>query len=210
MQLLGRLEIRSAEKMARFLDEEHVGRIATVDADGYPQVIPMNFAYARGSIYMHSHTKGEKLDNIRRNPKVGFEVDRELEFLPSYFEDPKDASLADTLYVSVVIKGTGTLVAGRGEKAAALNGLMEKYQPEGGYEPLAPGMGVIDHVEVIRVDPISMRGKYKIGQHVGKEDRARLARQILDRGTATAAGTVEAMGFSVEGGRLVMAEEPSW
>ena len=40
--------------------------------------------------------KEKNLDNVRRNPRVGFEVDRELEFLPSYFEDPKDASLADT------------------------------------------------------------------------------------------------------------------
>ena len=46
---------------------------------------------------MHSHRRGEKLENIKRNDKVGFEVDRSLEFLPSYFFDPTDASLADTL-----------------------------------------------------------------------------------------------------------------
>jgi len=62
---------------------------------------------------------------------VGFEVDRELEFLPSYFEDPEDASLADTLYISVVIKGKGEIVDDKEEKTLALNGLMKKYQPEG-------------------------------------------------------------------------------
>lgn len=107
MQLLGRLEIKSKEKIKEFLDKEHVGRIATIDQNGYPQVIPMNFVFLNDAIYMHSHTKGEKLENVTRNDKVGFEVDRELEFLPSYFEDPKDASLADTLYISVVIKGKG-------------------------------------------------------------------------------------------------------
>ena len=108
MQLLGKLEIKSPERIARFLNTEHVGRIATMDERGYPQVIPMNFVFLDGFIYLHSHIRGEKLDNIRRNPKAGFEVDRELEFLPSYFEDPHDASLADTLYVSVVIKGTAS------------------------------------------------------------------------------------------------------
>lgn len=210
MQLAGRLEMRSPERIARFLDEEHVGRIATIDGDGYPQVIPMNFAYSGGSIYMHSHTRGEKLDNVRRNPRVGFEVDRELEFLPSYFEDPADASLADTLYVSVVVKGLGMIAEDRGEKAAALNALMAKYQPEGRYEPIRPGMDVVDHVSIIRVTPESMRGKYKIGQHMGRERRERLAQSILERNSATARSTLEVMGFEVEGGRAVMREEPSW
>lgn len=210
MQLAGRLEIRSPERIAGFLDAEHVGRIATIDADGYPQVVPMNFAYMGGSIYMHSHTRGEKLDNARRNPRVGFEVDRELEFLPSYFEDPADASLADTLYVSVVVKGLCTIVDDRAEKAAALNALMAKYQPEGGYEPIRPGMDVVDHVSIMRVAPESMRGKYKIGQHLGRERRARLAQNILERNSPTARATLEIMGFSVESGRAVMRDEPAW
>lgn len=210
MQLAGRLEIRSPERIAEFLDAEHVGRIATIDADGYPQVIPMNFAYMGGSIYMHSHTRGEKLDNARRNPRVGFEVDRELEFLPSYFEDPADASLADTLYVSVVVKGLCSIVDDRKEKAAALNALMAKYQPEGRYEAIRPEMDVVDHVSIMRVTPESMRGKYKIGQHLGREHRERLAQNILDRNSPTARATLEAMGFAVESGRAVMRDEPSW
>ncbi|MCH8323667.1 MAG: pyridoxamine 5'-phosphate oxidase family protein, partial [Thaumarchaeota archaeon] len=92
MQLLGRLEIKSKKKIQEFLDSEHVGRIASIDEKGFPQIIPMNFVFLNDIIYMHSHTRGEKLENLRRNQKVGFEVDRELEFLPSYFEDPNDAS----------------------------------------------------------------------------------------------------------------------
>jgi len=120
MQLLGRLEIKSKEKIREFLDKEHVGRVCTIDEDGYPQIIPMNFVFINDVIYMHTHTKGEKLENIKRNQKVGFEVDRELEFLPSYFEDPTDASLADTLYISVVIKGIGNIIEDREEKIALI------------------------------------------------------------------------------------------
>ena len=64
---------------------------------------------------------------------MGFEVDRNLEFLPSYFSDPTDASLADTLYISVVIKGEANIVGDVNEKVLALNALMKKYQPEGRY-----------------------------------------------------------------------------
>jgi nitroimidazol reductase NimA-like FMN-containing flavoprotein (pyridoxamine 5'-phosphate oxidase superfamily) len=128
VQLLGRLEIKSKQKVVEFLNQEHVGRICSIDKDGFPQAVPMNFVFLNDAVYMHSHTRGEKLDNIKNNNKVGFEVDRELEFLPSYFTHPTDASQADTLYISVVIKGTGIIVNDRKEKALALNGLMEKYQ----------------------------------------------------------------------------------
>ncbi len=197
MQLLGRLEIKSKEKIKEFLDLEHVGRIASIDENGFPQIIPMNFVFLNDAIYMHSHTKGEKLDNIRRNEKVGFEVDRELEFLPSYFEDPKDASLADTLYISVVVKGTCSIVEDRNEKTLALNGLMKKYQPEGGYDPIKSEMEVVDEVAIIKVIPDSFRGKYKIGQNLQTQERVELAEKILERNTSSAKKTLEVMGFEV-------------
>ncbi len=210
MQLLGRLEIKSKEKIKEFLDLEHVGRIASIDENGFPQIIPMNFVFLNDAIYMHSHTKGEKLDNIKRNKKVGFEVDRELEFLPSYFEDPKDASLADTLYISVVIKGTGSIVEDRNEKTLALNGLMKKYQPEGRYDPLKSEMEVVDEVAIIKVEPDSFRGKYKIGQNLQKQERIELANKILERNTSSAKKTLEVMGFEVTEDGLKMVDEPLW
>jgi len=210
MQLLGRLEIKSKEKIKEFLDKEHVGRIASIDENGYPQIIPMNFVFLDDVIYMHSHTKGEKLENVTRNEKVGFEVDRELEFLPSYFEDPKDASLADTLYISVVIKGKGEIVKDKKEKTNALNGLLKKYQPEGKYEPISSEMEVLDEVVIIKITPDSMRGKYKIGQNLQAGARMELAKKILERNSSTAKETLKIMGFEVIDNGLEMRDEPIW
>ncbi len=210
MQLLGRLEIKSPQKIAKFLNSEHVGRIASLDKDGFPQIIPMNFVFVNDMIYMHSHTRGEKLENIKTNPKVGFEVDRELEFLPSYFTSPTDASQADTLYISVVIKGDGVIVNDRQEKAMALNALMEKYQPEGKYEKLEPDMHVIDEVAIIKVIPKTIRGKYKIGQHMDKTTRTDIARKILQKNSPTSRQTLQTMGFDIISGDVKMIEEPSW
>jgi len=210
MQLLGRLEIKSKEKIKEFLDKEHIGRIATIDQNGYPQIIPMNFVFLNDAIYMHSHTKGEKLENVTRNDKVGFEVDRELEFLPSYFEDPKDAALADTLYISVVIKGKGKIVNDRQEKTNALNGLMKKYQPEGRYEPISPEMPVLDEVAIIKVTPEVIRGKYKIGQNLQTDARKELAEKILERNSSSAKETLKIMGFTITEKGLEMTDEPVW
>ncbi|MBI5697140.1 MAG: pyridoxamine 5'-phosphate oxidase family protein [Thaumarchaeota archaeon] len=210
MQLLGRLEIKSPQKIAEFLNSEHVGRIASIDKDGFPQVIPMNFAFVNGMIYMHSHVRGEKLENIKSNQKVGFEVDRELEFLPSYFTSPTDASQADTFYISVVIKGDGIIVNEREEKTLALNALMEKYQPEGGYEKLAPDMHVVDEVAIIKVRPKIMKGKYKIGQHMDKTTRTDIARKILKKNSKTAKETLRIMGFEIIDNDVKLVEDVVW
>ena len=210
MQLVGILEIKSYEKIKQFLNEEHVGRMSSVDVDGFPQIIPMNFVFRNDAVYMHSHVKGEKLDNISKNNKVGFEADRELEFLPSYFEDPHNAALADTLYISIVIKGIASFVSDREEKTLALNGLMEKYQPEGFYDPLKSDMRVLDAVSVIKITPQTLHGKYKIGQHMNSNDRMDLAKKILEKNSSTAKTTLKIMGFEEIDGGLRMIDEPKW
>jgi len=210
VQLLGRLEIKSKEKIIEFLNKEQTGRICSIDKDGFPQIIPMNFVYVNDAFYMHSHTKGEKLENIKRNSKVGFEVDKSLEFLPSYFTDPKDASQADTLYISVVIKGNGIILEDRKEKTLALNALMKKYQPEGKYESITPEMEVLDEVAVIKVSPDSLKGKYKIGQHLRKDEREELAQQIFERNSSTAKETLRIMGFEITDNGPKMVDEPVW
>ncbi|MGI0018391.1 MAG: pyridoxamine 5'-phosphate oxidase family protein [Nitrosotalea sp.] len=210
MQLLGRLEIKSKEKIIEFLNQQETGRVCSIDKEGYPQIIPMNFVYANDSIYMHSHPRGEKLENITKNPKVGFEVDQSLEFLPSYFSSPTDASQADTLYISVVIKGKATLITDPKEKTLALNELMKKYQPEGGYEKMSPDMEVVEEVAIIKVTPVTMRGKYKIGQHFDKKTRLEIAKKILERNTPTANNTVKMMGVTKTKDGLQVSEEPSW
>jgi len=62
-----KLQIKSKEKIIEFLSSELTGRVASIDENGFPQIIPMNFVFINDVVYMHSHFKGEKLDNFRRN-----------------------------------------------------------------------------------------------------------------------------------------------
>jgi len=210
MQLVKKFEIKSKDRIIDFLNSQPVGRVASIDKNGYPQVIPMNFVYFNDAIYMHSHPFGEKLSNMRRNPRVGFEVDQHVCFLPSYYFHPTDASQADTLYISVVIKGRAELVEDREEKARALNALMEKYQKEGRYEALDANMPSVHEVAIIKVVPSDMRGKYKIGQHWAPAYRVKMARNIIDReGIENAKPVIAIMGIQVDkDGSLKAGEEP--
>lgn len=223
MQLTKKLEIHSKKKIIEFLNKQPVGRIASIDANGYPQIIPMNFVYIEANnfdinsfytqksdgIYMHSHPFGEKLDNIRRNTKVGFEVDQHICFLPSYYFHPTDASQADTLYISVVIKGSAIIIRDNEEKAQALNGLMKKYQIEGRYEILTPTMSSVHEVSVIKIIPEEMRGKYKIGQHWAPAYRLKMARSIVEREKTQAKPILDIMGIEIlSNGDLMIKKEP--
>ena len=225
MQIIPKLEIKSFSNIISFLNEEKVGRVASIDENGYPQIIPMNFVYVKnknnqsdtqsdtknfGSIYMHSYPIGEKIQNIKRNSRVGFEVDSYVCFLPSYYFHPTDASQADTLYISVVIKGTASVIQDNDEKAIALNALMAKYQTEGGYESLSSNMGSVKEVAVLKVVPTDLRGKYKIGQHWIPKYRLQMARNIVEREKeADAKRILKIMGIEMtEEGGLKVVKEP--
>jgi nitroimidazol reductase NimA-like FMN-containing flavoprotein (pyridoxamine 5'-phosphate oxidase superfamily) len=211
MQLVRKYEIQSKDKIIQFLNSQPVGRIASLDSNGYPQIIPMNFVYHDGAIYMHSHPFGEKLDNIRRNPNVGFEVDEHICFLPSYYFHPTDASQADTLYISVVMKGKAEIVHDSEEKAIALNALMEKYQSEGRYETLDSNMPSVHEVAIIKVIPKDTHGKYKIGQQWPRPYRLKMARKIIEReGLENARAIIRTMGIdtTADNSNLYVKEEP--
>jgi uncharacterized protein len=45
MQITKKLEIQSKKKIIEFLNNQPVGRITSIDINGYPQIIPMNFVY---------------------------------------------------------------------------------------------------------------------------------------------------------------------
>jgi nitroimidazol reductase NimA-like FMN-containing flavoprotein (pyridoxamine 5'-phosphate oxidase superfamily) len=197
MRLTKVYEIRSKDKIIALLNSIPSGTLGTIDANGFPQLVPMNFVYAYDVVYMHSFSIGEKIENIKRDNRVGFEAHRYVEFLPSYFFDPRDASQADTLYMSVIIKGYAELVYDMEERARALNALMRKYQREGFYEELKPSMDTVRdaNLAIIKVKPVVMTGKYKLGQQWPIEYRRYIAKRILERGTPTAVDTVTLMGF---------------
>jgi nitroimidazol reductase NimA-like FMN-containing flavoprotein (pyridoxamine 5'-phosphate oxidase superfamily) len=190
-------KIKSREKIIEFFQTEHVGRFTSIDKNGFPFIAPMNFVYHKDVVYIHGFPKGEKYDNIQLNSKCGFEVDRELAFLPSYFfEPPTDASLTDTLYVSVVIKGHAELVTDNQEKTEALNALMEKHQIEGGYEVLRPDMATVRGVAVIKIKPEIMTGKYKLGKYWQQKDKLRIATRIMERAVKNPNRTLELLNIA--------------
>ena len=65
----------SPEQQTEFLRTARKAALATVDKDGFPHVVAMNFVARDGAILMTSYGKAQKVINIRRNPKVAVMVE---------------------------------------------------------------------------------------------------------------------------------------
>jgi nitroimidazol reductase NimA-like FMN-containing flavoprotein (pyridoxamine 5'-phosphate oxidase superfamily) len=63
------------EEQEQFLNKNIKAALATLDKNGFPHVVAMNYFYIDGAIYMTSYGKAQKVVNIRRNPKVGVMVE---------------------------------------------------------------------------------------------------------------------------------------
>ena len=70
----GRREIKDPTAIRAIMEEALVCRIGLSD-DGMPYVVPMNFGLGENCLYLHCAAEGRKLDIIRRNDRVCFEMD---------------------------------------------------------------------------------------------------------------------------------------
>jgi nitroimidazol reductase NimA-like FMN-containing flavoprotein (pyridoxamine 5'-phosphate oxidase superfamily) len=149
-------EIKDPEIITELLETTQVGRLGTLDSDGYPMIKPLNFVYTDGKIYFHTALSGEKIDDIKRNNRVVFELDLPI----AYVKADNNPCSAKYLYRSVIIKGRATMVEDRMDKIFALKRLMEKYQPEGGYGDFPAEK--LDITGIVRIDIDEMTGKQDI------------------------------------------------
>src|SRR5208282_3484009 len=63
------------EEQTIFLRDARKAALATLDKDGFPHLVAMNFLARDGAILMTSYGKAQKVLNIQRNPKVAVMVE---------------------------------------------------------------------------------------------------------------------------------------
>jgi len=153
-----------------------VGRLGTVGPDGWPMVKPLNFVYLNGHVYFHTAREGEKIEHIKRDGRVCFEMDMPLAYVRGAEDNP---CTAEYLYRSVIIRGRAALVDEENERREALSALMRKYQPDGGYGEFLPAKLAI--TGVVRIDIEHLTGKQDLGKEQHREAVHEALRQGLSR-----------------------------
>jgi len=139
----------STDKAKEILTNSEYGVLATIDDDDYPYAVPLHYVYHDNSIYMHCASKGQKLDGIRKNPKVSFCVVGPTEVLPKEFS---------AQYESVIAFGKAVELQGE-EKQAALVLILEKYAKEYMSEGKREITKAGNAVAVIKISIEHMSGK---------------------------------------------------
>jgi len=160
-------EIQDKDVIIELLNTCHVGRLGTIGGDGYPMIKPLNFAYHDNRIYFHTAKEGEKVEHIKRDNRVCFEVDLPI----AYVKAKNQPCEAAYLYQSVIIRGRASFVEDDEERLFALKCLMRKYQPEGGYGDYRKDKLAI--TGVVRIDIEEMKGKEDLGEERSKERASR-------------------------------------
>ncbi|MDR1922623.1 MAG: pyridoxamine 5'-phosphate oxidase family protein [Candidatus Adiutrix sp.] len=110
-----------------FLHNMEIGHLTTIDAEGWPLTVPLNYVWHGGNIFFHTGP-GEKMANLRANPKVSFTVTEALGLLTSDFTN---APCHDTqLGRSVFIRGLAHEIAEPERKQRILGKIIAKYDPK--------------------------------------------------------------------------------
>lgn len=188
-------EVTGPEDIDRILSMTRVGRLATVGLDGFPYITPVNFVHLDGKIYFHSAPEGEKLDNIRENPRACFEVDTPLAYLDLALDPSRAACQLHQFYHCVIIRGRASIVADGPLKLAALNALVAKHEPDSEFEPVTENTPACRACVVVEIEPLSITAKSDLAQNKTESKRRAVAEYLLRRNQPGDRETVEAMGF---------------
>ncbi|MCK5067413.1 MAG: pyridoxamine 5'-phosphate oxidase family protein [Bacteroidales bacterium] len=114
-------EIRDPGILEEILSGARICRVAMTDGE-MPYILPLNYGYRDGSIYIHSAPEGKKIDLLKQNNRVCFEVEDASEIVKG--EHACDWS---TRYRSVVGYGTVEILSDDESKQSGLEVIMAQH-----------------------------------------------------------------------------------
>lgn len=172
------------ERALTFLEQAEVVRLSTTTPDGEPVLRTLNAVVDQEHLLFHGAKAGEKTLAIGRTAVAA--ADEIIATIPSYFVDPERACPATTFYESVQVHGRIERIDDAEKKARMLTRLMQKYQPEGGYQPIqarsALYEGAVRGVLVFGLSLKDITGKLKAGQNRKPAELAGIVEGLWSRG----------------------------
>jgi uncharacterized protein len=148
-------EITDQTQIREILSANCVLRIALTDGN-QPYLVPMNYGFEGNTIYLHSARQGKKLDIIKKNNNVCFEVSDHVETIES-----EKACNFGTRYRSVIGTGKITMVTDRDAIIKALRIIMRQHTESTDW---TFSEQMLLRIVILEIDILSMTGKIS-GMH---------------------------------------------
>jgi uncharacterized protein len=143
-------EIKDKTSIEQILREAAVCRIGLCSANR-PYVVPVSFVYEEGCIYIHSATDGRKIDVLKENSNISFEVESAVAVVAG--ENSCSSGMA---YESVIGFGKAVFIGDAVERKKALQMIVAKYTGTANAEF---SDDAFKRTLIIRVDIDEMTGK---------------------------------------------------
>lgn len=131
----------------------NVCTVGMVDLEGNPYVLPFNFGYSNGKLYIHSGPTGKKNTIWEKNPKVCISFSSDYQMNIRHEEVACSYSMK---YRSVLVHGKLVPINGLDEKARVLNIVMQKYSGRSDFTYGKPALVNVAVFE-IEVDKVESR-----------------------------------------------------
>ena len=144
-------EVTSHKWMMEVLEKGVWMEFAMAGKDGWPYIVPLNYGFGEDFIIIHGATEGKKIDLLRENNKVAFNLTIDAEVV----RNENDPSKFSMKYRSVSGQGTACFIEDLGEKEEALKIMMRHYN--GPTEPMTEGR--LKSTAVIKIQITEMYGK---------------------------------------------------
>ncbi len=143
------MKILETEKIEGIIARAKVCRLGLSDGN-QPYVIPMSFGYHDKTLYFHTGKKGKKMQILKNNNRVCFEMEVGLEIIPS--DNPCKWNM---LYESVVGYGRAFILEDSAEKRKALDVIVGHY----GAKPMEYDEKRVKGLAVIKVEIDTVTGR---------------------------------------------------
>ncbi len=116
--------IEEKEQVERIIKTEQICCVGFSDKDGIPYVLPMNYGYEEGVIYLHSAPQGKAIRILEHNPNVCITFYTQPKLI---WQHPDVACSYRMQSESVVCNGIVEFVEEFSEKERILNIIMRQY-----------------------------------------------------------------------------------
>lgn len=145
-------------ELREILEKCRVLRLGIQDPAGTPYIVPLNFGYELApdgqlTLYMHCARAGRKLELIRQQPLVGFEMDCD-----HALSGEQSACSYTFKYASIIGSGRAVVLTDPPAVRLGLSRLMEHYTGRA-YEDFPQSAGMEQAVAVIRLVVREYTGK---------------------------------------------------
>jgi hypothetical protein len=193
-----------AADIHRFVLAQEMGRLVTVGGDGTPHVGLYPFLYGDGRFDLHLVRADEQVADLKASRRSVFEVDEVLGVIPSYWVHPEYGGSATAYHRTVIFECDATVIEEPAAVAAQQIRLLERYQPEGGFRPVAADdplyAGAIALLAAVRLDVVRVRPKWKLGQNRPPAARRKVIAELRKRGRPGDARAADALAWTLGDG----------